>query len=66
MSVARSLRRIAMGHECWLPEADRQLVQQYKSGVDVAEIAESFGRTVSAVRTRVGTLGLQRRKTTKG
>ena len=55
-----------MGHECWLPEADRQLVQQYKSGVDVAEIAESFGRAVSAVRTRVGTLGLQRRKTTKG
>lgn len=54
-----------MPHTSWRPEADQQLVRQYMAGVDVADIAESFGRTVSAVRTRVGTLGLQRRKTTK-
>lgn len=55
-----------MAHACWRPEADRHLVRLYMSGADVVDIAESFGRTVSAVRTRVGTLGLQRRKTRDG
>ncbi|MGU3391351.1 hypothetical protein [Sphingomonas sp. M1A8_2b] len=54
-----------MAHASWPPEADRQLVRQYMSGADVADIANSFGRTVSAVRTRACTLGLQRRKTTR-
>ncbi|MEG3082267.1 hypothetical protein U1707_01305 [Sphingomonas sp. PB2P12] len=52
-----------MPHASWTVDADRELARQYMSGRDVEDIATGFGRTVSAVRTRVGTLGLQRRKT---
>lgn len=42
----------------WLPEADTELLKQYKAGVSVKEIAKQYKRTIGAIRSRLVELGM--------
>ena len=42
----------------WLPKADAELLELYKSGVSVKEIAKKFKRTNGSIRSRLAALGV--------
>ena len=45
-------------YEPWSDEADAELARMWEEGISVHEIAEHFGRTQSAIITRMKKLGL--------
>ena len=54
------LRELAYREDAWLPEEIDRLRQGFKADEDLQEIADSLGRTLAAVRTRIDDLGLRR------
>ncbi len=54
------LREIPFRRDAWLPEEIASLRAGFTADVDLQAIADELGRTLAAVRTKIGELGLRR------
>ena len=43
----------------WQPEDDKRLIELYKEGLSIQELARLFGRNVGAIRSRLSKLGVE-------
>lgn len=48
----------ADAYQTWTPEEDNQLAAQYNQGIDINDLAKTFQRQSSAIRSRLSKLGL--------
>jgi F-box protein 18 (helicase) len=58
-SVDRIREKHQDAYQPWTIELDEELTKMYHKGFDVRELAEHFGRTKGAIRSRIKKLGLE-------